>query len=70
MAKNISTPETKDELPNPRYPRSSAELGNRFYMPESEAGAAGMLQAKLTRGEKFRGPEGSSNDSTSPPVSD
>lgn len=67
MAKNVSTPEAKDELPHPRYPRSSAELANRSYVPESQAGDAAMMNVTPTRGEKFRGPEGSSNEHSSTP---
>jgi hypothetical protein len=69
MAKNVSEP-TKDELPHPRYPRSSAELANRSYVPESQANEASMFNVTPTRGEKFRGSEGSANEHTSPPVSD
>lgn len=69
MAKNVSTPEGKG-LPAARYPRSSSELGNRSYVPESQAGDASMFNVTPTRGETRRGPAGSASDHTSPPVND
>jgi len=43
--------ENNGNLPAGRYPRSSRELGNRFYVANPEA--AGDMRAKLIQGEKF-----------------
>ena len=49
-------------LPAARYPRSSRELGNRFYVANPEA--AGDMRAKLVSGEKFPTPRPNEASST------